>query len=584
MKPRRPNAALAMSQEDVAKMPLVALIGRPNVGKSSLFNRLVGGRPALVQDEPGVTRDRRYGIVKWQRTQMRVVDTGGLDPSAEGILGAMRGQTLRAVDEADVLVLVVDAHSGITSLDAEVARALRRTGKPVVVAANKVDHEKRDLMAADAHSLGFPRVFPVSAAHGRGVGTMMDAVVRELGERLTFEPKPEKKSRRRSRRVEVEDDEADETTQELVELLGITPPPRPPAPVVQEDGEVLVPDFEELAPVMEAPVRHDDFDRPIRLALVGKPNVGKSSLVNRMLGQERVLVHDKPGTTRDPIDSPFSHNGREFVLVDTAGLRRRKVVKTLTEAVSAKMSRDQIERADVVALVLDLEAGASDDDAKLASFVEESGRALVVVLNKSDVVGRSQLDGKIQQCKERLNFVEWATFIVTSAMTGRAVDKIVEAAQAAFIEWTRRVPTAELNRNFEEMISRRPPPSGPSGRHIRLYYATQAAISPPLFFVSANLEKAVGQPYRRYLANQFRKVYGFAGSPLKVIVRGRSKAEEAEEKVKRPSTKKPPIRQKPANKPATKRAAGRPPKPATRPAGKTTAPPKARAKTPARRG
>jgi len=550
-KPKRQNSSTALSQDDVANLPLIALIGRPNVGKSSLFNRLVGGRPALVQDEPGVTRDRRYGIVKWQRAQMRVVDTGGLDPSAEGILGAMRGQTLRAVDEADVIVFVVDAHSGITALDAEVGRALRRTGKPIIVAANKVDHEKRDLLATEAHSLGFTNLFAVSAAHGRGVGSMMDAVLRQMGTKVTFEPKPKAPARRRSRRGDQPDEELDASSQELVEMLGITPPPLPPPPPGPDDEEILVPDFEEpAAPVEVAKKKEEDLDRPIRLALVGKPNVGKSSLVNRMLGQERVLVHDKPGTTRDPIDSPFSYNGREFVLVDTAGLRRRKVVKTLTEAVSAKMSRDQIERADVVALVLDLEDGASDDDAKLASFVEQSGRALVIVLNKSDIVGRSQLDGKIQQCKERLNFVEWATVIVTSAMTGRAVDKILEAARAAYVEWSRRVPTAELNRNFEEMITRRPPPSGPSGRHIRLYYATQAAVSPPLFFVSANIEKAVSQPYRRYLANQFRKYYGFAGSPLKVIVRGRTKEEEVEEskakrtpgqksQPKRPSTPKP---------------------------------------------
>lgn len=536
---KRPNprdTAPSLPQESLDKLPLVALVGRPNVGKSSLFNRLVGGRPALVEDEPGVTRDRRYGVVHWQRAQLRVVDTGGLDPSAEGILGAMRGQTLRAVDEADVLMLVVDAHAGVTALDAEVGRALRRTGKPVVVAANKVDHDKREAFASDAHSLGFNLVFPVSAAHGRGVGNLMDAVLEVLGERVTYAPKPEKQSRRRSRRM-ADDDEVDETSQELTELLGIPKPKPAPEPVDEEEprGE-----FEAPEPAPEAPVRREDLNRPIRLALVGKPNVGKSSLVNRLLGEERVLVHDEPGTTRDPIDSPFSHNGKEFVLVDTAGLRRRKVVKTLTEAVSAKMSRDQIERADVVALVVDLEAGASDDDAKLASFVEETGRALVVVLNKADAVTRSQLDGKVQQCKERLSFVSWATFVIASAMTGKAVDKIIDAAAEAFASWTRRVPTAELNRNFEDMITRRPPPSGPSGRHVRLYYATQAAVAPPMFFISANLEKAVGQPYRRYLTNQFRKIYGFEGSPLKVVVRGRTQAEEdeaANKPTKKPSKK-----------------------------------------------
>ncbi len=499
-----------------SQLPLVALVGRPNVGKSSLFNRLVGGRPALVEDEPGVTRDRRYGIVKWQRARFRLVDTGGLDPSADGILGAMRSQTLRAVDEADVLLLVVDAHNGVTALDEDVGRALRRTGKPIIVAANKVDSDKREAVAVEAHTLGFTSVFPISAAHGRGVGDMMDAVLEILGDRVPMEPRVKKEGRKKR--------SAAEADAEAEALLAAQ----------EADGEGVMDPEAAAAPLAKPPRpargrMDEDFDRPVRLALVGKPNVGKSSLVNRMLGEDRVLVHDKPGTTRDPIDSPFTHKGRDFVLVDTAGMRRRKVVKTLTEAVSAKMARDQIERADVVALVVDLETGASDDDAKLAAFVEEMGRGLVVVLNKSDLINRVQLDGKVQQCKERLSFVSWATFVVSSAMTGRAVSNVLEAAAAAYKEWSRRVSTSELNRNFEDIVAKRPPPSGPSGRHIRLYYCTQAGMAPPTFFVSANLAEAVGQPYRRYLTNQFRKIYGFAGSPLKVVVRGhRNETEEVE--------------------------------------------------------
>lgn len=498
-----------LSAEEQA-LPLVALVGRPNVGKSSLFNRLVGGRPALVEDEPGVTRDRRYGTVNWNGARLRVVDTGGLDPSAEGILGAMRSQTLRAVDEADVLLLVIDAVAGVTGLDQEVGRTLRRTGKPVLVGANKVDTDRRDAMASEAHALGFPQMFPISAAHGRGVSDLMEAVLGHLSDRIAPAlPEPKPKRRRKAARHDPPD-EAPKAVDAIADL--------------GSDSEDLRIDLEALHEVQAS--ADPDPRRPIRLALVGKPNVGKSSLVNRLLGEERVLVHDQPGTTRDPIDSPFTYGGQDFVLVDTAGLRRRKVVKTLTEAVSAKMSRDQIERADVVALVVDLAAGASDEDAKLANFVEEAGRALVVVLNKSDAVPRAQTDAKIKQCKERLSFVSWASFVVTSAMTGRAVTEIMRASQSAFGAWSRRVPTSELNRNFEEMIARRPPPSGPSGRHIRLYYCTQARVAPPVFFVSANLAEAVGQPYRRYLANQFRKIYGFEGSPLKVVVRGRRTPED----------------------------------------------------------
>jgi GTP-binding protein len=280
-------------------LPVLSLVGRPNVGKSSLFNRLVGGRPALVEDMPGVTRDRRYGVCAWGASRFRVVDTGGLDPQALGILAAMRSQTLRAVDEADLLVLVLDAAEGVTAVDEDVAGLLRRTGKPVLVAVNKVDSSLRE-----GYALGFPQVFGVSASHGRGVAELLDAAVAVLGQAKA-------------------------------------------AAAGESAGEDAV---------------------PIRLAFVGKPNAGKSSLVNRLLGEERVLVHDQPGTTRDPIDTPFRAGDREFVLVDTAGLRRRRAIDTQTEAVAAKMARDQLARADVVALVIDASLGATAEDAKLASW------------------------------------------------------------------------------------------------------------------------------------------------------------------------------------------------------------------------
>lgn len=453
-----------LSAEDQA-LPLVSLIGRPNVGKSSLFNRLVGGRPALVEDLPGVTRDRRYGVCSWLDARFRLVDTGGLDPSADGILGAMRGQTLRAVDEGDVLVFVVDVKEGITPVDEEVARLLRRTGKPVLVAANKVDSAKRQQGMGDVFGMGFPQVFALSATHGKGVGDLLDATIALLREA------------------------------------------RPGA----AEGEA-----EAGAPGAEA-------EPPIRIAFVGKPNVGKSSLVNRLLGEERVLVHDQPGTTRDPIDTPFRLGGRDFVLVDTAGMRRRRSVDTLTEAVAAKMARDQLARADVAAMVIDAQTGATAEDAKLASLIEESGRAAVVVLNKGDLVKRAELDQRLASTRETLEFMSWAPLVVTSAVTGRAVTNIPEAAAGAFAQWSRRVTTAELNKHFEEMVTRRPPPAGVAGRHVRMYYAAQAGIRPPTFYISTNHAEDVGAPYRRYLANQFRQIYGFEGSPIRVFVRGRKK-------------------------------------------------------------
>jgi GTP-binding protein len=458
-----------VTPEEESRLPIVALVGRPNVGKSSLFNRLVGGRPALVEDMPGVTRDRRYGVCTWVKARFRVVDTGGLDPSAEGILGAMRGQSLRAVDECAAVIFVVDAFEGITAVDQDVAKVLRRTGKPVFVAPNKVDSHLREGAAADAFRLGFDRVFPISASHGRGVGDLLDAVAAELGPTAAMPAEIEK---------------------------------------TQDEEE-------------EAAAAPREASHAIRMAFVGKPNVGKSSLVNRLLGEERVLVHHEPGTTRDPIDTPFRMGEQDFVLVDTAGLRRRRAVESLTEAVAAKMSRDQLARADVAVLVIDVQKGATADDAKLASLIEESGRAALIVLNKSDLIPRAQLDAKVEAARKQLAFVGYAPVVLTSARTGRGVLDIPDEARRAFAAWSRRVPTSELNRHFEEMTTRRPPPSGPSGRHIRLYYITQADVCPPTFYVSANLATAVGEPYRRYLVNQLRKIYGFDGAPIRVVVRAR---------------------------------------------------------------
>ena len=404
-----------------------------------------------------------------------MVDTGGLDPSAEGILGAMRSQTLRALEEGDVLVFVIDVREGITAVDEDVARLLRRTGKPVFIAANKVDSSNRDAAAAEAFALGFDRVFPISATHGRGIGELLDEVIAVLGDRARLARRGIRRrggrrrsgGRRRRRRS------------------------------AAQSGA-------------------------IRVAFVGKPNVGKSSLVNRLLGEERVLVHHEPGTTRDPIDTPFRMGEQDFVLVDTAGLRRRRSVDTLTEAVAAKMSRDQLARADVAAMVIDLQLGATTEDAKLASLVEESGRSALIVLNKADLIPRAELDARIQATRDQLAFMSWAPIVLTSARTGRGVLDVPSEARRVFREWSRRVGTSELNRHFEDIVTRRPPPSGPSGRHVRLYYVTQADVCPPTFYVSTNLPKAIGEPYRRYLTNQLRQIYGFEGSPMRVVLRGRS--------------------------------------------------------------
>jgi GTP-binding protein len=467
-------------------LPLVALVGRPNVGKSSLFNRLVGGRPALVEDMPGVTRDRRYGEADWGPARFRVVDTGGLDPSAAGILGAMRQQSLRALDEADLVVFVVDAREGVTAVDEDVAAVLRRSGRPVLVAANKVDSDKGEAAAADTFSLGFPQVFPISASHGRGVSDLLDAVVAGLPKTAT--------------------------------AAAPAPAKRPPA-----------------APAEGAPVQdHADADadadvatRPLRLAFIGKPNVGKSSLVNCLLGEERVLVHDQPGTTRDPIDTPFAFGGREYVLVDTAGMRRRRSIDTLTEHVAAKMARDQLDRCDVAVLVIDAREGATAEDARLASLIEDSGRGALVVLNKKDLVGRADIDKKIESTREALAFMRYAPVLVTSAVTRAGVTAVLTEAWRVREQASIRVPTGALNQLLEAIIAKQPPPSGMGGRHVRLYYATQPSVRPPTFFVSTNHPAEVGFAYRRFLINQLRKAYGFEGTPVRLVFRAHRSKRQA---------------------------------------------------------
>jgi GTP-binding protein len=464
-----------------AERPLVALVGRPNVGKSSLFNRMVGGRPALVEDEPGVTRDRRYGMVDWPGARFRVVDTGGLDPSARGILGAMRAQTLRAIEEADVLVFVSDAAQGLTAVDENVAAILRRTSKPVVVAVNKVDSDRRDVALAEVFALGFTDVFAISASHGRGVGDLLDRITALVGP---------------AGRVDADADADGE-----------------PAVAAGEGGAAGV---------------DPRLGGPIRIAFVGKPNVGKSSLVNRLLGDDRVLVHDMPGTTRDPIDTPFSVDGRAFVLIDTAGLRRRRSVDTLTEAVAGKMARDQLARCDVAALVIDAHGGATVEDAKVAGMIEEAGRATMLILNKKDTVPRAEINKVIELCKETLPFLSWAPVLLTSAKTGAGVSEIPQVAARVFEQAARRVSTGEINRFLADVLADKPPPAGPNGKHVRLYFATQAETCPPTFVFSANHPLSVPVSYRRFLANQIRKTYGFEGTAIRIVMRAHRKKRKLE--------------------------------------------------------
>ncbi len=468
--------------------PLVAIVGRPNVGKSTLFNRLVGGRPALVHDTPGLTRDRRYGESDYFGTELRVVDTGGLDPdAAHDVIGAgIHRQALHAIGEADALVLVVDGRAGVTSIDHDLAERLRATGKPVFLAVNKIDHPSRDELVHDFHELGLGPPFPISAAHGRGVDPLLEAIAS-----ATRPPAPPD---------EPADDPADEPADE----------PAEGAPADDAGDEARIAADEAAAAA-----------RPLRVAFVGRPNAGKSSLTNRLLGEERSLVHHVPGTTTDPVDTPFSIGGRDYVLIDTAGIRRKAKIDADVEKIAVSMAIGQIDRADVVVLVIDAELGPAEQDARIAGMVEEAGRALVIALNKSDAITSDAHKARVRELvHDTFHFLPWAPTVLLSALRGDGVDRLLDLVDRAAREHRKRIPTAQLNRFFAEVIEEKPPPLH-HGRAVRVHYLTQATARPPTFVLWANTAEGLAPSYRRFIANRLRERYGFRGTPLRIAVKAR---------------------------------------------------------------
>ncbi|MCA9678188.1 MAG: ribosome biogenesis GTPase Der [Kofleriaceae bacterium] len=463
--------------------PLVAIVGRPNVGKSTLFNRLVGGRPALVHDTPGLTRDRRYGELEYYGAELRLVDTGGLDPEAErDVIGAgIHRQARRGIDEADLILLVVDGAAGTTPLDETVVAELRKTGKPVLLAVNKIDSPKRDTLAIDFHSLGIGEPYPISAAHGRGVDDLLDALV-ALARTIPG--------------AVVDADPDDDATAD---------PDDDPDDDYDDDSD-------------EARQRRfDEPDRPLRIALIGKPNAGKSSLLNRLAGEERSLVHHAAGTTTDPVDTELELRGRRYVLVDTAGIRRKARIDADVEKIAVTMAIAQIQRADVVVLVIDAALGPSEQDARLAGMAEAAGRGLVLALNKSDLVTGDVAQAKLREAmKDNFYFVPWAPIAQISATRGDGVDRLLDVVNQVATQFRRRIPTGELNRFFAEVCEVMPPPLH-RGRATRVYYLTQGRASPPTFLLWVNQLEGLSSTYRRFVANQLRKRYGFRGTSIRVL-------------------------------------------------------------------
>lgn len=439
--------------------PLVAIVGRPNVGKSALFNRLTARRTAIVESTPGVTRDRLYDRCEWGRHSFVLVDTGGIELGPDDpIYEQMRYQAELAMREADVILFVVDARDGLVAADQEVASILRRTRKPVVVVANKGEGQREQEAVADFYALGLGTPVLVSASHGLGTGDLLDRVVELLPQRAEF-----------------------------------------------EDPAVT------------------------RVAVVGRPNVGKSSLVNAMLGEERVITSDIPGTTRDAIDTPFVRDGHHYVIIDTAGIRRRTSIKEPVERYSVLRSVKAIERSDIVLVTLDATVPLSDQDKRIAGLGHEAGRGTILVVNKWDAVEKDErtLDEHTRRLRAELGFLDYAPVIFVSAKQGKRIPQLIDLIAYVAEQQSRRIKTKDLNEVLADAVARQQPPSD-KGRALKIYYGTQAGVKPPTFVLFVNDPELLHFSYERYLENRLRETYGFEGTPL--ILKARARREKGQTK------------------------------------------------------
>ncbi|MCB4436225.1 ribosome biogenesis GTPase Der [Alteromonas sp. McT4-15] len=448
-------------------LPVVALVGRPNVGKSTLFNRLTNTRDALVADYPGLTRDRKYGQAKFDRRQFIVVDTGGITGDEEGIDAEMAQQSLLAIEEADVVMFLVDARAGLLPADQGIADHLRRINKKVFVVANKVDGIDGDSESAEFYSLGLGEIKQIAAAHGRGVSQLLQDALAPL--------------------------ESDFPDMEVVEET----------PQEDEDAETQRQRLQEL---------------PIKLAIVGKPNVGKSTLTNRILGEERVVVYDMPGTTRDSVYIPMERDEREYILIDTAGVRKRKKISEAVEKFSIVKTLQAIEEANVVLLVIDAREGITDQDLSLLGFVLNSGRSLVVAVNKWDGLSTDIKDEIKREMDRRLGFIDFARIHFISALHGSGVGNLFESVQEAYLSATKRINTALLTQIMEMAQDDHQPPLV-RGRRVKMKYAHAGGYNPPVIVIHGNQVDDLPSSYKRFLMNYFRKALEIMGTPIKIEFR-----------------------------------------------------------------
>jgi GTP-binding protein len=435
--------------------PIIAIIGRPNVGKSTLFNRIVGGKKAIVANEPGVTRDRNYADVQWEGNIFSIIDTGGFEPvSKDRIFVQMREQCQLAIDEADVILFVMDGKEGLTPSDKEIAHILRKVNKPVFYIVNKIDGPKQDEKVFEFYNLGIETIYPISAEHRSGVDGLMDEVIEAL-------PK-------------------------LVEE--------------RWEGEAT------------------------RVAVIGRPNVGKSSLINRLLGYQRVMVDEAPGTTRDAIDTFFERDGKRYVFIDTAGIRRKSRISLQLEKYSIVEALRTIDRSEVVLLLLDSKEGVTGQDARIGGVIHEKGRGCILVVNKWDLIEKDS--NTMIEFEERiysdLKHLSYAPILFISALTGQRVPKILNLIDHVAEEAKKRISTSQLNKYFGEWVERSHPPLY-KNRLVKLNYITQVSKAPPTFVISTNFPDGIHYSYERYLINQMRETFGFEGVPIRLLFRKKGK-------------------------------------------------------------
>jgi GTPase len=509
---------MANSRGDI---PVVAIVGRPNVGKSTLFNRFLGQRSAIVEDRARTTRDRLYGDTEWNGRRFVIVDTGGLELDPDDPIEArVQEQARLAIAEADVILFVVDAQAGTTPADLEAARILRRATAPVIVAVNKADNEKREFEAAEFHALGWDETYPISASHGRGTGDLLDAVVWALP------PESEAERARKARDAEAEAWAAEVAAGRLEPFVVGEAEEDEEGQEGGVDGADGADGIDPEAARWDAAIAAEADDEPAAIAFIGRPNVGKSSLLNALLGEERTIVSDVPGTTRDAIDTRLAWGRSEVVLIDTAGIRRRGKVASgpAAERYSTLRALHALSRADVAVLVVDAVEGLTSQDAHVAGYVIEEGKGLVVAVNKWDLVADKTdrtFDQYVEWIRNDVPFLDFAPIVSISAKTGQRVGRVLEAAIDIWGERRKRISTGELNRVLTAATDRTPPPPV-RGHRPRLFYATQAAVAPPTFVFFASDASAVHFSYRRYLENQLRERFGFDGTPIRLVFRDRS--------------------------------------------------------------